>query len=397
MQILTLSNGLKIILDKRNSDSMAVYLQINTGSNYEKPNELGISHFLEHMVFEGTKIRTAKEIANAIESLGGEFNAATSQERTYYYTFLPKKNLSVSLDILSDMMKNSLFDPKHIEKERKVVLDEISLINDDPKYYQWILLQKTLFKNLPVRNPVYGTREIMSKITRKQILNYFNTYYVPNNMILSISGNFQNPLPLIKKYFSNMKPKKLPKITFPEEPEQKKEIVHEKKEVEHSYLVIGYKAPVRNHKDSYPLDVIQAILGRGQSSKLFEEIRIKRGLAYALGAMYESNIDFGFFATYVSTDKENIEECKNILLKEIKLKDITEKDVKEAKTFIEGNFTIKYEDNKERANQNAFWSILNKNPKEYIKNVNKVTKHDVLTVAKKYFHDNYVACYLDQK
>ncbi|MBI2110115.1 insulinase family protein, partial [Candidatus Woesearchaeota archaeon] len=392
-----LSNGLKVILDKRKSESVTVTLQVNSGSLNEKPSELGISHFLEHLVFEGTKTRTAREIANSIESLGGEFNAATSQERTYYYTALPKKYISISLEILSDMIKNSLFKPEHIEKERRVVLDEISLINDDPKSYQWILLLKTLFKKHPCRNPVYGTRETMSKINRKQVLDYFNTYYVPNNMVLSISGDFSNTVPIIKKHFSDMKPKVLPKKIKVTEPPIKKETVREKKQIEHSYLTLGYKAPARTHKDSYSLDVIQAILGRGQSSKLFEEIRIKRGLAYALGAINESSLDFGFFATYVSTDQGKLEECKRILLKEIKLNNLTNKDVDEAKAYIEGNFIIKYEDNKERSNQNAFWNMLNKDTKTYLTQIKTVTKQDVLRAAKKYLTDNYVACYIDQK
>ena len=400
MKRVKLKNGAVLVLEKRDSDSICMEVCFRVGSNFEKKGEFGISHFIEHMVFEGTKNRKAREISNEIESIGGELNAATSNERTFFYAYVLKKFFDKALDVLSDIIVNPLFEKKAVEKERKVILDEISLINDDPKYYQWILFQRLLFKKHTAGNPVYGTREDVSKVSRKQLVEYYKKYYNTNNLIISISGSFnENEIKKkVENAFKELDKGKESRLEKVNEPEQVKEEKIEKKEVQHSYLVIGYKTVERKHKDSYVLDVIQAILGKGLSGRIYEEIRLKRGLAYNVGVQNEANVDFGFFAVNLSSDKKHLEECKRIILKELKLENLSKEEIDDAKSYIEGNYILKEEDNKIRADNNSFWELVKeKGGKDYIKKIKKVSKKDILRAAGKYFKDNYSLVVIEQK
>jgi predicted Zn-dependent peptidase len=337
MRKFKLKNGLTVLYEKRLSKSVAIEATIKVGSVNECENNNGISHFLEHMLFEGTKKRkTNREIANEIEKLGGELNAYTANEKTAFYAKVLNKHFDKALSVLSDIIQNPLFEQDSIEKEREVILKEINMVMDEPRFYQWILFQKTLFKKHPIKNPTYGKKEVIINLKRDDILNYYKQYYVPNNMIISVVGNVNNLKSKLENSFSNFKSKKsIKKITF-QEPKQIKPIIKkEQKKIFNSYMVLGYKTPIRIQKDSYTLDVIRAILGRGQSGKLFDEIRNKRGLAYEIGVQHEASITMGIFAVYLSTDKKNIPLIKKIILEEFqKLKKINNEELNEAKTFF---------------------------------------------------------------
>ncbi len=391
MKKTTLGNGIILITEKRNTKSVAIYITVKAGSNYEPEKIAGISHFLEHMLFEGTKNRAAIKIANDIESLGGEINAATSTERTVYYVNILKKYFDVAVDVLADMIQNPLFDEKAIEKERSVVLDEVNMVMDDPKRYQWVLFQKTLYKKHPSRNPVYGTVETIKGITRNDMLGYYEKYYNPNNIIISVVGNVKDAEQKIEEKF-RFKGRETERREDVEEPEQEKpEEFVEKRDILQSYMVLGYKTVRRTHQDSYAIDVIRSILGRGQSSKLFDEIRVKRGLAYSLGVANEASTDYGWLAVYVGTDKKNIDAIKEIIFKEIKnLEKVKSDELKDAKKFIEGNYYLSNEDNPTMADNLASWEEIGdlEGAEEYIKRIKKVTKQDIKRVVQKYLKNH---------
>ena len=396
MKTTKLKNGLTIIEEKRDTDSVTMEIQVNTGSNNESDKEKGISHFLEHMMFEGTKTRTTLQMANEIESLGGDFNAATSNERTIYYITILKKHFNKAVEILSDLIKNPQFTKKAIEKERRIILEEIKMYNDLPHHYQWILFQKTLYKKHPARHPIAGYKETVEKISQSDILNYHKKYYSPNNMTIIISG-LENTIPQIKKEFDSLKPQKAQIIESIKEPKTKTQTIIEKKPLEQSHLVLGFKTVTRGHKDSYTLDVIRAILSKGQSSRLFDELRIKRGLAYSLGAENEVNKDYGYFAMHVGADKKNIPLIKKIFLEQAKLPNLKKDEIKDAITHIEGHTLLELENNSENADWIAYWSLIDiKKLKTYIKNIKKVKKEDIQKVIKKYFK-NPVIIILEQK
>src|SRR3989338_3699748 len=190
VQKKVLSNGLTILYKHCPSETVTVEFSVHTGSIMESSPEAGLSHFLEHLLFEGTAKRpSSKAIANEIEKYGGEFNAATSQERTFYYVKIAKKHFAVALDILSDMFQHSLFDPVILEKERKVILDEINMVNDNPRHYQWILFNKALFGKHPAGFPVYGNVSVLKKMKRAAILAYFSKWYIPSKITVLVAGD----------------------------------------------------------------------------------------------------------------------------------------------------------------------------------------------------------------
>ena len=320
MQKYRLKNGTTIIFEKNSSKSVALEVMFKVGSNDENEKVSGISHFLEHMLFEGTKKRkNNKAIANEIEKYGGEFNAYTSADRTAYFIKIINKKFDIALDILSDMVANPLFANKFIKKEKDVIQKEINMVTDDPRQHQWILFQKNLFEKHPAKNPTYGTVKTIKYLNRNIIADYFENHYSPNNMIISVVGNVDNVKNKINRYFGKLKPKKIisrKKIKEPLQAKIKKFV--EKRKIFNSYMVLGYKTIPRMDKESYVLDVITAILGRGQSGWIFDEIRNKRGLAYQVSVHSEHESDYGYFAVVIGLDKKNIEKAKKLILQQFR-------------------------------------------------------------------------------
>ncbi|MBD3164932.1 hypothetical protein GF323_07070 [Candidatus Woesearchaeota archaeon] len=396
-----LRNGLTVIEEKKHSDTVTIEASVKSGSNYEKKGIRGVSHFIEHMVFEGTKNRkNSREISNEIESLGGELNAFTNNVRTSFYIKVPKKHFIKAVEILSDILINPLFRQEDMEKERKVILKEINIFNDESRYYQWILFLGYLYDNHPSKYPVYGSREDVANISRKQIISYFNRYYSACNTIISVVGDVPASKDVLEKYFGSFRQGKRQKAAeFHEKASSKPKITSIKRKNSNSYMVFGYKTVPRLHPDSYVLDVIQAIFGRGQSGKIFDEIRNKRGLAYEVGVQHECSTDFGYFAIYLSSDRENLMLIKKLILDEIsRLDSLTEKEIRESIGYVEGKYILDNEDTQERADILNYWEMVQSADLErgYLKKIKKVTKSDILRAARKYLTKNYTMAVIEQ-
>ncbi len=394
----TFNNGLKVIYDQKKGNSVVVEVMVKVGSDYEKPEERGISHFLEHMLFEGTKKRPNNlSISNEIESIGGDFNAYTTNERTCFYVKILKKHFIKAIDVLSDILQNPLFEQKSIDKEKKIVLKEIDMVYDEPSYYQWVLLQKNLFSKHPCRYPTYGNKKVIKNLTKDQVVSFFKKYYVPNNMVISIVGDVPNYLNEIEKRFI-VNSSKTPKSIKTKEPKLKKsKVKKEKREIVNTYVLLGFKTVPKGHKDSYVLDVINAVLGRGQSGKMFAEIRSKRALAYEVGTQSLSETSFGYFAIFATINKKNISKVRKIILKELdELKELKKKELKDAKDFIEGNHLLSLENNQKRADQLLVWEQAGdfKLINNYLKEIKKISLKDISRVVKKYFN-NYLMVVLE--
>ncbi|MBI4981066.1 insulinase family protein [Candidatus Woesearchaeota archaeon] len=389
MHKITLQNGLKIIFEHKKSNSVVVQVLVKVGSDHESITERGISHFIEHLVFEGTTHRpTNWDLSNEIEKVGGSFNAYTTNERTCFYVKVLKKHFPLAVEILADILQNPLFNPKELEKEKNVVMKEIDLVNDEPRFYQWVLLQQNLFEKHPARYPTYGDKKVIKGLNQEKIKNYFHKYYAPSNMVISVVGDVKEWKKRIIEKFIGLKGQKVRPVKIVEPPATKTKEVKEKKDVANTYIVIGFKSVPRNHPDSYVLEVIDGILGRGQSGRMFTEIRGKKGLAYDVGTEHISDINFGYFAVYATINGKNVEKVKKLILDELgKLQKITLKDLNESKTFIEGDFYLDIEDNQKVADQLLLWEhakdaeLLNK----FIPKIKKVTIGDVKRVAAKYF------------
>jgi len=391
-----MKNGLKIIYLEKTSNSVCIEVNVRVGSNNEDESVAGISHFIEHMLFEGTKRRPDSfQISNEIEKLGGDLNAATSNDRTFFYTRVPNKHFDIALDVISDIITGPLFDAEKIEKEKNIVKDEIKLVNDQPRYFQWILFQKALYRDHPAGRPIYGYTRAIEELDREKITEYYSKYYNPDNMTIVIVGDVGDVFSKVEKRLSSTKGPKTKEQEIEVEKLHTEPVTKElKKDTLQAYSILGYITVNRKHKDSYVLDVIRAVAGRGQSGKIFNEIRTKRGLAYDVGVYHSPNSDFGFFAVYVNTNKKNLEKVKEIIIKElIKLKKITPEELLEAKTFLEGDFLLQSEDNQKLADMLAFWDQADsaESAMEYVKNIKKVTKEDISRVVDKYFKNHTVA------
>lgn len=409
------------VLEKRKTDSVAVEINVKTGSINEYNQTNGISHFIEHLLFKETKNRDQKEIYSTIENLGGELNAFTDQERTAFHVKILKKHFNTAVDILSDVVLNPTFPKKEIEHERKVILREMNMYEDTPMIYQQMLLPNKLFQRHPLKNMIIGTKDSVFQMTKEQILDYYQTYYNPSNICISIVGNPKNPLKVLKKYLkpqqknhinpqtppttrrilkhtpptqSQKKPKtQTPKIS---EPPLKKPVTFiQTKNMEGSYLSFGFRTTSRDHKDSFPLDIISTILGEGASSRLFQEIREKKGLVYAIKSENKFIHDMGYFMINTGIKKENIPKAKKIIFEEIKkLSKIKPEELKDAKTKLEGNYLLNIEDNEHLATALNYWSTNTQKPEltfKYPELIKQVTIQQIKQAVKTYLNPNAYA------
>ncbi len=400
MHKVVLPNGLTVIFMPKPGASVVVEVMVRTGSNYELPHERGIAHFLEHILFEGTAKRpTNHEISNEIERIGGDFNAYTTNERTCFYVKVLKKHYPLAVDVLADIIFHPLLKPEHIKKEKNIVLKEIDMVFDEPKYRQWALLQKTLFQKHPCRLPVYGDRKVIKSLTRAKILAFYQKYYRPDNMVLAIVGDLPDWGELIKQHFGLRRENGVHLIVPTEPSETKTRVKTQSAKVVNTYVVMGFKTVPRNHPDAYALEVINGILGRGQSGRMFEEIRGKRGLAYDVGTQNIGEVTFGYFALYATIDKKNIEVVRKVMLEEVqRLKECADKDLQEAKEYIEGDYLLLLEDSQKMADHLLFWEHINdaRLINDFVARIKKVTMGDVRRVVDTYFK-NYTFVVLKGK
>jgi len=388
MKKIILNNGLKVIFKHKECESIYLHLNVKFGSAKEKEGQKGYSHLLEHLIFEGTKKRpNAKLISEEIENLGGELNAATSSENTFYYIKSLYKDYESSIDILSDMIINSTISQKNIEKEKKVVLEEIKMVNDQPRYYQWILLEKALFEGTPYEIPAYGKEEDVKSANREKLVKFYNRNYTPDNSILVIIGNLKKNekeiLSLVKKSFGKWNGKKVAdkKIPIPKNLNNK---VSVKKDVQQVYYLNSIITPGILDKDFPVIEVIEAILGKPQSGRINDEIRNKRGLAYDVHVSCNTLNHFGFFVINVGCDISNIEEVKKIVKKSYALEELTQEELNTAKSYILGKTMLELENSERQAEDICYWEeITGKDySKEHLNKIQKVTLKDIKRVLK---------------
>lgn len=401
MEKIILPNGLTVLYIHKPGKAVVVEVMVKVGSNNESSSERGITHFLEHILFEGTTNRaTNREISNEIEKIGGDFNAYTTNERTCFHIKVLQKHFPIAVEILADVLQNPLLRKEDIKKEKKVVLKEIDMVNDEPRFYQWILLQKHLFDKHPCKYPTYGDKKVIKLLTREKILGYFHKYYYPKNMIISVVGDIAHWKKKIEQKFKFRSAQEKSKHILVAESKASKNVERkEKRKITNTYVIMGFKTEPATHDDAPALDVINGIVGRGQSGRMFAEIRGKRGLAYDVGTQNISEVGFGYFAAYASIDRKNTVVVKKLMLQELeKLKSVSELDLQEAKEYIEGNYYLGLEDAQKTADQVLFWAQAKdaKLMNEFIPKIKKVTVADVRRVIEKYFK-HYVFVTLEGK
>lgn len=393
----TLKNGLRVItVPMKEATSVTVLALFATGSKYEEKEMNGLSHFLEHMMFKGTKKRpTALSISEELDGVGGSYNAFTGDERTGYWVKVDYTHLDLALDIVADMLLNSRFDKKEMDKERGVIIEEMNMVKDNPRRYVWDLLGRLMYGDQPAGRDILGTKEIISIVSREKMAEYYMSQYGAENMILVVSGRFnqENILGKINRYFAKLnlqKPREKPRVV---ENQQHPEISVNFKQTDQTHWCLSFRAFDIFDKRRYALAVLSLILGEGMSSRLSIRIRERHGLAYTIRSGTDHSTDTGCLAIYAGVGNDKVKKALEETLdeiKKIKTKGITQAELKKAKDNFKGKTLISLETSDEWASFVGEQEIITRKimmPKEVLKKINKLTRKDIIAVAKEIFQN----------
>ncbi|AIY83822.1 MAG: insulinase family protein [Clostridium baratii] len=392
-KIFTLKNGLRVVMDRIDGvNSVSVGVMIQNGSRNESLNLNGISHFIEHMFFKGTYNRSAKEIAEEIENVGGQINAFTSKEATCYYIKALSTHLDISLDILSDMLLNSKFDEGDIEKEKGVVIEEINMNEDNPEDVLDNIHSKASFEENSLSYPILGTIEKIRSLTRKDILDFIEEKYTPYNSVISICGKFdeEEVIKLVEKYFGKWESKKVYTPEY-EGTEIKSNSVFIKKEIEQLHIGLGIQGLPFEDERGYALVLLNNILGGGASSILFQKVREELGLCYSIYSYPQPFKKAGIVNIYVGLSKEYADKALKVIKREIEnfvQNGITDEELKINKEKIKASYILGLESTSSKMFANAK-SLLFRNrirtEEDVIKKVDNISKEDIEYVLKNCF------------
>ncbi|MDD2753206.1 MAG: pitrilysin family protein [Candidatus Portnoybacteria bacterium] len=389
-----LPNGLRLITaPMAGSQSTTVLVFFAAGSKYESKENNGISHFLEHMFFKGTKKRpTTLALSEYLDRVGGEFNAFTSQEMTGYYAKVAPEYADMALDWVSDILLNSKFDAKEIDKERGVITEEINMSLDNPMRYLGDLWEELLYGDQPAGWQIIGTKENISKMARTQFVDYFNTHYRTKNAVVCLAGKIDKDMEKkVLKYFGGLKKGEGQTKSAVREAQSKPEVMVYHKATDQTHLRLGVRAYDMFHKDRYALMVLAAILGGMMSSRLFISVREKRGLAYYVRSAAENYTDCGYFVTQAGVANEKAEEAIEAILTEYKkIRDIKvgAAEIKKAKEWLQGSLRLGLETSDEMASWVGLQELLRKGvltPEQIFSKIKAVSQSDLARVAKDIF------------
>ena len=396
----TFKNGLRLITaPMKDTGAVTVIVAVAAGSKYETKHINGLSHFLEHMFFKGTKKRPkTKDIAESLDAVGGEFNAYTSQESTAYYAKVDKEHLSLAVDVISDIYLNSRIDAKEIEKERGVILQEINMYEDNPMLSVQEEFEYLLYGDQPAGWKVIGTKENIAAVGRKDFVGYTRKFYNASNTVVCVVGNFGETGETgltgeIGKIFSRMRKGDVNKKQKTAEKQTKPELKIKHKKTDQAHLVLGFRSHDMFHKDRFALTLLANVLGGTMSSRLFLSVRERLGLAYYVSASDDEFSDCGYFSVRagVDTDKKKIEKTvKTILgeIRKIRARGVSEKELKKAKDNLRGKMALTLESSDDVAAYLAGQELSRreiKTPEEILAQIDKVGKNDILRVARNIF------------
>ena len=389
-----LENGLTIIGEEiPYVKSISLGVWINAGSRIEDEEISGVSHFIEHMLFKGTRNRTSKQIASEIDNLGGQINAFTSKECTCYYVKLLDSHIDIGIDVLSDMILNSKFNEDDLDKERSVIIEELKMYEDSPEDLAYDLLTENIYKNDPLGMNIIGTEESLNRLNREKLLDYFNKYYVPNNSVIAISGNF-NFDEIINKIEEKFKVWKKRDVNVDiKKAEFKSCFLTKNKDIEQVNLAMSLEAvPIESDKEVYALAVINTVFGGSISSRLFQKIREEKGLVYSIyssQSLYRKCGELGIFA---SMSNEHLKEVYESIIEEIKIIKkyyLTDQEIKESKEQLKGSYILGLESTSSRMMSIGKSLLLNnkvESTDDILKSIDNVDRETVKIVIDKIFN-----------
>jgi predicted Zn-dependent peptidase len=391
----TLSNGLRIITHAMpTSFSVSAVILVGAGSRYESAEQAGISHFLEHMLFKGTRQRpTPKAIAETIEGVGGVLNAGTEKELTSYYVKVAHQHGSLALELLTDMLRHSRFLSAEVEKERHVITEEIHMTEDMPQELVNSLIDELIWPDHPLGREIAGTEASVKGMRRPSLLAYVHERYVPNNMVVSVAGNVRHEhvVEEVRRLLGSWRPGPVrPYLAAPGAPGQVRQAARVK-DIEQAHLCVSAGGLPRQHPDRRALDIQNLILGGGMSSRLFLEIRERRALAYDVQAYLGYFEDTGASVIYAGTDPEQLPACLDAILEEmrrLRCQPVAADELKRAKEYLKGRMLLGLEDNSGLAHWLGSQELLTnriQTVEEIIAQVDAVTADDVQRVSQSVF------------
>jgi predicted Zn-dependent peptidase len=385
-----LDSGVTVVTERMDSvRSVSVGFWFDVGARDEPDVMAGTSHFIEHLLFKGTPSRSAKDIADTFDAVGGDINAFTGKEFTCYYARILDEDLPMALDVLSDMLVNSKIDPGEFESERRVILEEIAMHEDAPDELVHDLFFRAMWDGHPLGRPVLGYNQTISAVARDQVADYWQERYLPPNMVVAAAGNLDHDalVEAVQERFSPREGKKT--LRSGGGPDARTGVSVHRRPTEQAHIVIGSEGLPRHHEDRHALAVLDAVLGGGMSSRLFQEIRERRGLAYSVYSYRSLFADTGTYAIYAGTTPQNANTVIDLAMEEVRSvvdDGIGEAELERAKGHIKGSLVLSNEDPSSRMNrlgraQITTGEILSID--ELIKRYEAVTMEDVSRVARR--------------
>lgn len=399
VELTTLANGIRVVTEQMpHVRSVSVGIWIGTGSRRENPEENGISHFIEHMVFKGTANRSAEDIARSVDSIGGGLDAFTAKEMVSYNTKVLDEHLSLAFDVLADLVRNPLFREDDIEKEKGVILEELKMEVDNPEYLLHEIFSSNFWKDHPLGKPILGTKDTVRKFHREMLQEYYKRIYAPTNILVTAAGNLkhQHIVDLAREHFEELQ------MTAAVPPERTpathaRLVFRNKTSLEQMHLYMGVPSYPLPHEDRFVCYVLNTVLGGGMSSRLFQNIREKQGLAYAVYSELSMYRDTGCLAIYAGTSLESARKVVDSILHEfrdLKQNLVPAEELRRAKDHLKGSFMLGLESTSSRMGNLArqelyfrrFFSL-----DDMVESIEKVTAEEVQKLAREFFDTKNIA------
>lgn len=355
IRVTKFPSGLTVVteaMERVQTVSLGAY--VASGTRNETAAQNGVSHFLEHMAFKGTETRTAAQIAEAVENVGGHINAYTAREQTAYYVKLLKEDLALGADIIGDILTHSTFEPDELERERGVILQEIGQANDTPDDIIFDHFQEAAYPSQPMGRPVLGTEQIIKKLKRQDIAGYMKAHYAAGNVVVAAAGALEHDrvVELVRTHFADL-PGAMPAAPAPGRYDGSE--FREVRDLDQVHVVLGFPAVSYEDVDFYPVQLLSTLLGGGMSSRLFQEIRERRGLVYSIYSFAQPYLDGGLFGIYAGTGEDEVGELVPVTLEELRRvqHDVTEDELRRARTQTRAALVMSLESTGSRCEQLA--------------------------------------------
>lgn len=391
---LVLDNGIRVVTERIPTlKSVTVGIWVNTGSRDEEPSQAGFSHFIEHMFFKGTGSRSAAEISREIDALGGEMNAFTTRETTTFYVKVLDQELRRALELLSDLFHRSRFDPKEIEKEKQVVLEEIRMVQDDPEDLVQELHTGQVLGRHPLGRSILGREETIRGLRRQDLVAYIDAHYDPAQIVIAVAGNFEQKKldSMVARFFGNGRGARASHANGRRPPEVRGGVLVKKKPLEQVHLCLGLKGVAAGHKDRYAVYALNSVLGGSVSSRLFQEVREKRGLVYSIYSFLSGYSDGGTITVYAATRPKEVDRVVDLVCREIRRigeKGVENKELTRAKNQMKGSLMLSLESSHSRMSKLAKDELTHgkrTSLEEMLAHIDRVSQEHVFNVGRQLF------------